>query len=86
MSEENKQEQDAPRGRVVIFMDEIVNTITGESYVTPEEIEKEFGDLDSPSNLWNSAPSEELNEKRGNATHVVRTKCGYDLYFHLGVG
>lgn len=73
-------------GRAVIFMDEIVNTITGELYETPEEIAAEFGDLGSPTNLWNSAPSEELKEKRGNATHVVRTKCGYDLYFHIGVG
>lgn len=85
MSEEQKDEE-SPRGSVVIFMDEIVNTITGESYTTSEEIEKEFGGLDSPSNLWNSAQSVELDKKRGQATHVVRTKCGYDLYFHLGVG
>lgn len=77
------EKEEAPQGRVVIFMDDIVNTITGEVVEDPE---KEFGSLEAANNLWNSAPSEELKEKRGLATHVVRTKCGYDLYFHLGVG
>lgn len=81
MSEENADEN--PVGRQVIFIDDIVNTITGEVVEDPE---KEFGSIEAANNLWNSAPSEQLKKKRGLATHVVRTKCGYDIYFHVGVG
>ena len=79
MSEENEE----PMGRAVIFMDDIVNTVTDE---VVEDIVQEFGSVEAANKLWNSAPSEPLKKKRGNATHVVRTKCGYDLYFHIGVG
>lgn len=71
---------EAPDGSYVIFFDELVDTTTNES-VDPEK----FGE-DVMSEMFNSAPSVELKEKRGEATHVVHTPMGYDWYFHVGVG
>lgn len=78
MSEETADE--APTGRSVIFCDDIVDVDTNESvpvgYFSPEV----------EANMFNSAPSEYLEKKRGLSTHVVHTKLGYDIYFHIGIG
>lgn len=71
---------ESPDGSYVIFFDELVDTTTNES-VDPEK----FGE-DVVADMFNSAPSEELKKKRDLATHVVHTKMGYDIYFHVGVG
>ncbi len=69
-----------PAGSYVIFFDAMVDTVTGE-----EEPVETFGE-EKVAKMFNSAPSEELKTKRGAATHVVHTKMGYDIFFHIGIG
>lgn len=73
-------EQQNPDGRYVIFFDELIDTVTGES-VDPDT----FG-YDVISEMFNTAPSEVLKKKHDSATHVIHTPMGYDFYFHVGVG
>lgn len=70
----------APDGSYVVFFDTLVDTVTGE-----EEPVETFGE-EACAKMFNSAPSEELEEKHGDSTHVVHTKMGYDIYFHIGIG
>lgn len=71
---------DEPVGSQVIFCDDIVDTVTNES------VPDDYFSFEAQANMFNSAPSEELKKKRGLSTHVVHTKMGYDIYFHVGIG
>lgn len=64
------------KDKPVIYVDCIVDTVTGEEH-SPEEYANVLGDM------LNSAPNERLKKKRGDAQHVVHTPMGYDVYFHL---
>lgn len=66
-------------GSYVVVVDRIVDTVTSEEVVI-DEYENVLGDM------FNSAPSRELKKKVGESTHIVRTKIGYDIYFHLEIG
>ena len=76
----NKVADENPTGSYVVFFDALVDTVTGE-----EEPAGTFSE-ESIAKMFNSAPSEELKKKRGPSTHVVHTKMGYDIFFHIGVG
>lgn len=71
---------EAPDGTYAIFFDKLIDTVTGE-----EEPYETFGE-EAVAKMFNSAPSEELEHKVGQSTHVVHTKMGYDIYFHVGIG
>lgn len=77
MSEATTDE--APTRRHVIVCDDIVDVNTNES--VPED----YFSPEAQVKMFNSAPSELLDENRGLSTHVVHTKLGYDIYFHLEI-
>lgn len=69
-----------PVGTYMIFIDAVVDTVTNK-----EVPEGTFSD-ENVMGMFNSAPSIELESKREKATHVVHTKMGYDIFFHIGIG